>query len=38
MSRSLKKGPYIYYKLEKRAQEAKNQGKKQLLKLGHELL
>ncbi|HHU47892.1 MAG TPA: 30S ribosomal protein S19 [Bacteroidales bacterium] len=32
MSRSLKKGPYIYYKLEKRAQEAQESGKKTTIK------
>ena len=32
MSRSLKKGQYIYYKLEKRAQEAQESGKKTTIK------
>jgi small subunit ribosomal protein S19 len=32
MSRSLKKGPYIYYKLEKRAKEAQESGKKTTIK------
>lgn len=32
MSRSLKKGPYIYYKLERRVLEAQQSGKKQVIK------
>ncbi len=32
MSRSLKKGPYIHYKLEKKVFEVKESGKKQVVK------
>ena len=32
MSRSLKKGPYIHYKLEKRVLEAQETGKKSVIK------
>ena len=32
MSRSLKKGPYIYYRLERRVIEAQKSGKKQVIK------
>ena len=32
MSRSLKKGPYIYYKLERRAAQAQESGKKTTIK------
>ncbi|MBN2746130.1 MAG: 30S ribosomal protein S19 [Bacteroidales bacterium] len=32
MSRSLKKGPYIHYKLEKRVVEAQEAGKKSVIK------
>ena len=32
MSRSLKKGPYIYYRLERRVLEAQKSGKKQVIK------
>lgn len=32
MSRSLKKGPYIHYKLEKRVKEARESGKKVTIK------
>jgi small subunit ribosomal protein S19 len=32
MSRSLKKGPYIHYKLEKRVLEAQSSGKKTAIK------
>ncbi len=32
MSRSLKKGPYIHYKLEKRVLEAQQSGKKSVIK------
>lgn len=32
MSRSLKKGPYIHYKLEKRVLEAQEAGKKSVIK------
>jgi len=32
MSRSLKKGPYIHYKLEKRVLEAQESGKKSVIK------
>jgi small subunit ribosomal protein S19 len=32
MSRSLKKGPYIHYKLEKRVLEAQETGKKTVIK------
>ncbi len=32
MSRSLKKGPYIYYRLERRVLEAQQSGKKQVIK------
>lgn len=32
MSRSLKKGPYIYYKLEKRVLDAIESGKKSVIK------
>ena len=32
MSRSLKKGPYIYYRLERRVLDAQQSGKKQVIK------
>lgn len=36
MSRSLKKGPYIHYKLEKKFLKLKNLNQRKLLKLGQE--
>lgn len=32
MSRSLKKGPYIYYRLERKVLESQESGKKQVIK------
>ena len=38
MARSLKKGPFVHYSLEKKLMKNIEDGKKVLLKLGHGLL